>query len=202
MLVCSRGCCYCYIMRQLSRATLYRQRNRRLRGLRASRLGRKRITSVKVGRDNDFTAQALFILRRGRMRMMPTAERALESSDLPAALLAIAAWDVCKPTPRKRSADKLDVDSMAKKLAARYEGRVTITEARKLVADAIAKDEAWVAEFKTADRPSGDWEPRTRACPSADLDLSRRMISYWRNHRSYAQACALVRRLWRDAEND
>jgi hypothetical protein len=189
-------------MRQPSRATLFRQRNRRLHGLRASRLGRKRITSVKVGRDNDLIAQALFFLRRGRMRMMPNAERDLESSGLPAALLAIAAWDVCKPVQRKRSADKLEVDSMAKKLAARYEGRIAIAAARKLVAAAIANDEEWVAEFKTADRPSGDWEPRTRACPSTELDLSRRMISYWRGHRDYAEACVLLRRLWRDAEND
>jgi hypothetical protein len=189
-------------MRQPSRATLFRQRNRRLHGLRASRLGRKRISSVKVGRDNDLIAQALFFLRRGRMRMMPSAEQALESSGLPAALLAIAAWDICRPVQRKRSANKLEVDSMAKKLAARYEGRIAIAAARKLVAAAIANNEGWVAEFKTADRPSGDWEPRTRACPSTELDLSRRMISYWRGHRSYPQACALVRRLWRDAEND
>jgi hypothetical protein len=189
-------------MRQPSRATLFRQRNRRLHGLRASRLGRKRISSVKVGRDNDLIAQALFILRRGRMRMMPNAERDLESSGLPAALLAIAAWDVCQPVQRKRSADKLAVDSMAKKLWARYGGSVSMQELRKEVARGIAKGEGWVAEFQTADRPSVDWEPRTRACPSTELDLSRRMISYWRGHRLYSDACILLRRLWRDAEND
>jgi hypothetical protein len=160
------------------------------------------MTSVKVGRDNDLIAQALFILRRGRMRMMPGAESALISSGLPAALLAIAAWDVCKPVQRKRSADKLEVESMAKRLAARWEGRVPVAEVRKLVAAGIAKGEAWVAEFRTSDRPSGDWEPRTRACPSTELDLSRRMISYWRRHRSYRDACALLRHLWRDAAND
>lgn len=227
MLVCSQGCCYCYIMRQPSRATLYRQRNRRLKGQRASRLGRKRISSVKVGRDNAFIELALMFIRRGRMRMMPTASRQLESSGFPAPLLAIAAWDVCKPTQRKRAADKLRVESMAKKFVAHFEGRLSIAEARRLVAKAIDNNEAWLAEFATGDRPSGDyapsdvrksglsqqfWKPtnfadttarRDRgACPSTELNLSRRMISYWRHHRSYGAACALVRRVWRDAEGD
>ena len=91
---------------------------------------------------------------------------------------------------------------MAKKLVARYDQRIPIGEAKRLVADALASGEAWVMEFATADRPSSDWEPRTRACPSTELNLSRRMISYWRNHRAFEDARVLVRRLWRDAEGD
>lgn len=139
---------------------------------------------------------------RGRMRQMPHVHDDLESSGLPAALLAVAAWDVCQPVQRKRAADKLRVESMAKKLVARYDQRITVAEAKRLVTDGIAKGEGWVAEFATADRPSGDFEPRTRACPSTGLNLSRRMISYWRHHRSFPAARALVRRLWRDAEGD
>ena len=157
---------------------------------------------MKIGRDNAFIELALMFIRRGRMRMMPNAPCRLELCGSPAPVLAIAAWDVCKPVQRQRSANKLKVESMAKKLVARYEQRIPIAEAKRLVADALASGEAWVSEFATADRPSSDWEPRTRACPSTKLDLSRRMISYWRNHRSYAEACALVRRLWRDAEGD
>lgn len=141
-------------------------------------------------------------IRRGRMRPMANVHDDLESSGLPAALLAVAAWDVCKPVQRKRAADKLRVESMAKKFAARYEGRVSISEARQLVAKAIANGEQWVSEFTVPDRPSTDWEPRTRACPSAALGFSRRMISYWRHHRSFPAARALVRRLWRDAAGD
>lgn len=157
---------------------------------------------MKVGRDNFLVAQTLFFMRRGRMRMLHGAASALESSGLPAALLAIAAWDVCQPVRRERLANKIAVESMAKNYVRRSEGRVSLAEARRLFADGIAKGEAWVAEFATADRPSGDFEPRTRACPSAELEMSRRMVSYWRRHRRSAEARSLVRRLWRDAGGD
>jgi hypothetical protein len=157
---------------------------------------------VKVGRDNFLIAQALLVMRRGRMRLLHGAAHALESCGLPAALLAVAAWDVCQPMQRKRSANKLRVESMAKKLTARYEQRITMAEAKRLIEDGLANGEAWIAEFATADRPSTDWDPRTLACPSIELEMSRRMVSYWRNHRRAAEARSLVRRLWRDAVGD
>jgi hypothetical protein len=182
---------------------------------------------VKVGRDNFLIAQALLVMRRGRMRLLDGAANVLESCGLPAALLAVAAWDVCQPVQRKRSADKLSVESLAKTLVARYEGRVSITEARRLVADGLTNSEAWVSELASADRQSGDysppdargrgltaqfWKPHDAAgqrgpkirgaCPSTELELSRRMISYWRGHRLYGEARALVRRLWRDSGGD
>jgi len=84
---------------------------------------------------------------------------------------------------------------MAKRLVARYGGKVTLAEAERLVAVGVKKNEAWVAEICGTDMPSKTWKPRTAACLSKELPISRRMISYWRAHSDYGKAVRIVQKL-------
>ena len=134
---------------------------------------------------------------RPPLRQMNGVSASLESSGLAPALLAVAAWYACVPVMRKRGATKVAVDPMAKTLVSRYEGRITLQEAKKLVVRAIAAGEPWIKEMVSPDRQSTEWSPRLAACPSSRLGISRRMVSYWRTHPSYGTALRLVERLRR-----
>lgn len=209
-------------MKPPSRTTRWRQGVRKKRGMQSAGLGRRRLGRSQRARDAWFLNEAVIFSTHGRIPPRG-AVASFRASGLSPTLLCVAAWYECRPTsrtrtqaaPAKRSisnmakrlaakhgsksaraeAERLVISNMAKKLVAKYGGKITLDEAERLIAVGVKKNEPWVAEICGPDMQSKTWKPRTAACLSRELPISRRMISYWRAHSDYGKAARLVQKL-------
>ncbi len=203
-------------MQRLHRSTLWRRKRSKALG-KAKKSGRKREGGAKDSREVVLLHYAAGYTYNKATMSQRTVEEIFDDlcfTGFPAPICAIAAWDTCRPVWRSRAGDtplrsvspsakKNRIRSAAKKLVARYKAEyasgLSFADATKLVDCALKNNEPWIDEILTPDR--GETEhalPSGVACPSRELEISRRMISYWRGKFQYRECCKLIEAMIRE----
>jgi hypothetical protein len=191
-------------MKQLSRTTRWR----RSKGRPPSRRGRPRIGGEAEAYNLRLLAKLLRAVRLtteewDRPRAVSMAEALavewdaqceriaaeLLEYEIPVGFLVVEAWDALRPElhrrPSRAQGGKVDVRALARKLARRSEGRITLAQAVELLTDGLAQGAPWVTELMNgAESTSNSTQTSARAaCPSRWFKISRPMVAHWRRIR-------------------